>query len=1049
MGHPLANLEQPRSLAQLLEEGHAFPAGASLELMRRLTVQVERLHREGRTHRAIGADQVTMDRDLRPQLSAPAPPRGFGGPSSDPDCCPPELTPVEAVVLPEGIEAAAGELARRGCDFDPRRIDVYQLGTLLCRLLTGAAVLGYLYDPIVKAKVPAALRGLLDAALGHDPKHRLGDCDALVRALDAAAEQLGSTGAADSLRETPPRGRTAQRDADTPVLGVGAPRAASAPREAEPSLPFQRLGHFRISARIGAGGMGDVYLGYDESLNRRVAIKVLPAELARDEDFVRRFRAEASAAAKISHPNIIPIHFIGEEGGHHFFAMQYVDGPSLAERLKQRACLPVEEALRIVQQCLEGLGAAHAEGLVHRDVKPGNVLIERASGRAVLVDFGLVRSTGQGTRWTATGVIMGTVDYIAPEQARGQAVDHRADLYALGVLFYELLAGRLPFQAESPTAMLFQHAYEEPFPLDEAAPDVPAPVLEIVACMMAKDPEARYAGCEQVLSDIEAFLAGRPIVGGSAGVDDGRPGALPVAPQPAEAIAPSELPALIEPRGPASRFRDWAATLFRRHAPDALKQLQTTTQQVDAAVAAYARRRRRLATLLAEARSVVAELSEQARSNRDAAAAASRKAESATSEEAQRTALAEKEACQERAETLENRRDQQLREIDGLELELHKADATLARLRSQRDLLRARLRSAEVRGALGPKRGLPARRLLVAAVGVCGLAVGLLLWVFAGTAGSPPSPPPRPPQASPTEPGPQPSAPLPDRPPLPEVISEMEASGRLITNSVGMRFVLIPAGEFTMGTPQPEIDALSTTPEAFRVFDEEHGPNECPAHRVLISKPFYMGVNEVTQGQFIRVVGYNPSKYALGPGDRSRYPVENVDYREAVAFCETLSALPAESEAGRTYRLPTEAEWEYACRAGSQTHFAFGDQLDSTQANFLPHSQSTMGNMSDVPAELKGTMLVGSYPSNRSGLYDVHGNVWEWCLDHYDPDYYETSPSVDPQGPTTGSHRVFRGGAYSSSQIHCRSAYRGHEPPDSKDRLPLGFRVVLVVADSR
>ena len=166
----------------------------------------------------------------------------------------------------------------------------------------------------------------------------------------------------------------------TPPGGADSPSGPSPP--ASRGLPFTRLGHYRIDRRIGRGGMGDVYLGYEEALQRPVAIKVLPAELARDDDYVRRFHAEATAVARLTHPNIVPIYFIGQDAGFHFFAMQYVEGESLDRRLARRGRLGVDETLTILEQCLAGLGAAHRAGLVHRDVKPGNVLLEAESGRA-------------------------------------------------------------------------------------------------------------------------------------------------------------------------------------------------------------------------------------------------------------------------------------------------------------------------------------------------------------------------------------------------------------------------------------------------------------------------------------------------------------------------------------------------------------------------------------------------------------------------------------------------------------------------------------------
>jgi serine/threonine protein kinase len=199
-------------------------------------------------------------------------------------------------------------------------------------------------------------------------------------------------------------------------------------------LPFARIGDYEIRGRIGHGGMGDVYLGYEARLNRTVAVKVLPDELSRHSDFVRRFYAEAAAAAQLVHPNIIEILFVGEDQGRHFFVMEYVAGESLADRLVRQSRFTVDEALEITRQVLSALAKAHEEGLVHRDIKPGNILLETTRRRAVLADFGLVKSLQETTGLTATGVVVGSVQYISPEQARGRSVDGRSDLYSLGVL---------------------------------------------------------------------------------------------------------------------------------------------------------------------------------------------------------------------------------------------------------------------------------------------------------------------------------------------------------------------------------------------------------------------------------------------------------------------------------------------------------------------------------------------------------------------------------------------------------------------------------------
>jgi len=527
-------------------------------------------------------------------------------------------------------------------------------------------------------------------------------------------------------QDTPSPQNVKSGDEDTPPFGHG-PEAAS--QSAVESAP-ERLGQFEILGLIGRGGMGDVYKGYDSTLGRHVAIKVLPAELARDDDFVHRFHSEATAAAKIAHPNIVPVHFIGEDDGYYFFAMQFIEGESLTGRLARFHRLSLDEALRIVEQCLAGLEAAHAQGLIHRDIKPGNILLDDHTGNAILVDFGLVRVIGRSTRMTATGMIMGTADYIAPEQARGQPVDARTDVYALGVLLYQLLAGRLPFVADSPTAMIFQHAYEAPFPLEEAAPDVPDPLVRIVARMMAKDPADRYRTCSAVLDDVHAFRQGLPLAERTPAEKAAKTSILP-APQPAPDLELPEVLAGLGASGPLGRLRDRVATIFRRHAPEFVKELQSTTQQVDGAVAEYERRSNRLANLLLEARGILDELSNQIQLNREAAAGAADAAQSATNEGKGQAAEDKKRECEENVAALEKQHGEQQRQIDEIQRQLNGAGATLVRLRSQRDLLRARLSAAQGRGLAGAGPARLGRRQMIglAAVVACLILGGLVATV--------------------------------------------------------------------------------------------------------------------------------------------------------------------------------------------------------------------------------------------------------------------------------------------------------------------------------
>jgi uncharacterized protein (TIGR02996 family) len=257
------------------------------------------------------------------------------------------------------------------------------------------------------------------------------------------------------------------------------------------------------------------------------------------------------------------------------------------------------------------------------------------------------------------------------------------------------------------------------------------------------------------------------------------------------------------------------------------------------------------------------------------------------------------------------------------------------------------------------------------------------------------------------------------------------------TNSIGMRFVLIPPGTFLRGSP-----------------DDEDGRNaaEGPVHEVEIGGSFYLGVHPVTQAQWREVMGDNPSYFCpTGEGRDSvqgmstdDFPVESVSWEDVALFLDKLSARAKERKAGRRYRLPTEAEWEHACRGGASSFQPFhcGNSLSSTQANFdgnYPYGGADEG------LHLARTCKVGSYPANAFGLHDMHGNVWEGCNDWYAKDYYACSPRRDPPGPSEGSHRVLRGGGWNDDGQFCRSAYRlSHAPAYRYDYL--GFRVALVHA---
>jgi len=250
-------------------------------------------------------------------------------------------------------------------------------------------------------------------------------------------------------------------------------------------------GQYDIEREIGRGGMGIVYLARDLKLDRPVAIKTLPAHLADSPDVRERFLREARTAAHLSHPNIVPIHRADEIGGQVFFVMGYVDGESLAQRIQERGRPPFAETVGQLRDVALALGYAHARGVVHRDVKAENILIERATERALVTDFGIAR-LAESKPLTATGQVLGTVHYMSPEQVTGDAVDGRSDVYSLGVVAFLALSGRFPFDSDTPSAVLVSHVMRPAPRLLDVAPDVPPAIAAIVDRCLAKNPNDRF-----------------------------------------------------------------------------------------------------------------------------------------------------------------------------------------------------------------------------------------------------------------------------------------------------------------------------------------------------------------------------------------------------------------------------------------------------------------------------------------------------------------------------------------------------------------------------
>ncbi len=268
---------------------------------------------------------------------------------------------------------------------------------------------------------------------------------------------------------------------------------------------------YLVDAEIGRGGMAVVYRATDLRLHRRVAIKLLPPELAFNGDVRERFLREAQTAAQLTHPNIVPIYTVDEKDGMVFFVMALVDGESLAERLAREPRMPVAESRTILTAVADALAYAHSQGVVHRDVKPDNIMLDRTTGRPMVTDFGIARAAQADSRLTVTGVAIGTPAYMSPEQALGEReIDGRSDIYSLGVIAYQMLAGETPFKASNTPAMLVKHVSETPRSLSSLRPDAPAGLVNAIARALAKKPEDRWPDANEFRDALSGAFEPKP-----------------------------------------------------------------------------------------------------------------------------------------------------------------------------------------------------------------------------------------------------------------------------------------------------------------------------------------------------------------------------------------------------------------------------------------------------------------------------------------------------------------------------------------------------------
>jgi formylglycine-generating enzyme required for sulfatase activity/predicted Ser/Thr protein kinase len=925
----------------------------------------------------------------------------------------------------------------------------------------------------------------------------------------------------------------------------------------DPLIGETIAGRYTILQILGRGGMGAVYLATDARLGgRKVAVKVPTLSDEHDAAFLKRIEREAHIAAQFQHPNICPIHDVGTHDGRPFLVLAYIEGTSLAAHLDRRTKpFDVVQAVKLVYVVARALDEAHATGIIHRDLKPDNIMLTR-EGRPIVMDFGLAKRTDSGEKLTSAGNAFGTPAYMPLEQFRDVgAIDHRADIYSLGVTLYQLLTGQLPYRGTLYQIMGALLTANPTLPPSELRPEVDPELESICLKAMAREAADRYGSMREFAEALVLWLkrtTGRESV-------MLRQDPPPVEIRPSEVVPPGAPSPVRSEAGPQpfaglsldpplapKKSRPSRLSMGRRVlVAIGLSGLMLPGIIVYLATGGSRRVEREAPPFRAEmagtgsptappapappvppptwtSRSTRMTLALIPAGNFEMGAADGESDEKpphpVTISEPFYLGIHEVTQAEYKAvmgtnpsyfsaggggkddvagQSTDRYPVEQVSWNDAIAFcnELSKREGLTPYYRSDEGepvggdgyrlpteaewefACRARSTTKFSFGDVADRlnqyawyaedsngKTHPAGQKLPNAFGLYDMHGNVWEWCFdwyykdyynkssnndpmntnPGNArvlrggawgdtnarglrssyrfqnGAPPSNrfrnngfriarscrPGAPPAPRPAPPAPPPT---------------------WTSRSTGIAFALIPAGDFVMGA-------------------DDGMPDEKPPHSVTISRPFYLGIHEVTQAEYEQLMGNNPSWFsASGLGkdkvsgqSTDRHPVERMSWNDAIAFCNKLSERDGlkpyyRSDAGEPiggdgYRLPTEAEWEYACRARSTTRYSFGDEAASLD-EYAWYGGNSGGQ----------THPVGQKKPNTFGLYDMHGNVWEWCWDWFDKDYYNKSSSVDPINANPDTGHVLRGGSWSEDGGYHHSFFRIRIEP-TKRYWNMGFR---------